>query len=115
MSYICKLKPKLGALNLELCVERNVPPGPLLGKLKSGEDIVLPDGSIVKSVDVKDPDCPGPVFIVVDCPSVDYLDSLLNEEEFKQYQIGALEENLPKYILHFTPTSVMNEERYSLI
>lgn len=54
---------KLGKLNLERCVEKNVPPGPLLGKLKSGLDVTLPDGSIVKAEDVKDPDEPGAVFI----------------------------------------------------
>ncbi|XP_065203622.1 ribonuclease Z, mitochondrial [Planococcus citri] len=112
MSYICKLKPKLGTLNLDLCVERNVPPGPLLGKLKNGEDIVLADGTKVKSSDVKDPDSPGPVFIIMDCPSEDYLECLLNEERFKEYQTGAAEEDIPKYVLHFTPSRVMETERY---
>lgn len=63
MSYICRMKDKLGKLNLELCVEKNVPPGPLLGKLKAGEDITLADGTLVRAVDVKDPDETGAVFI----------------------------------------------------
>jgi ribonuclease Z len=44
-------------------VERGVPPGPLLGKLKAGEDVTLPDGTLVKSADVRLADDPGPVFI----------------------------------------------------
>lgn len=63
MAYICELKPKLGMLNLTRCVERGVPPGPLLGKLKNGEDVTLPDGTIVYANDVRDPDDPGPVFL----------------------------------------------------
>lgn len=63
MSYICKLKPKAGALCLEACVEKGVPPGPLLGKLKNGEDVTLPDGTVVKSTDVRAPDSEGPTFI----------------------------------------------------
>lgn len=63
MCYVCKLKPKIGTLSLEACVEKGVPPGPLLSKLKNGEDVVLSDGTLVRSCDVKDPDCPGPVFI----------------------------------------------------
>lgn len=63
MSYICKLHSRPGTLNLEACVERGVPPGPLLGRLKSGEDITLNDGSVVKSSDVTSPSDPGPVFI----------------------------------------------------
>lgn len=63
MSYICRLKPKPGLLDLDQCVKHNVPPGPLLGLLKSGEDITLSDGTLVKSSDVTSPDDPGPVFI----------------------------------------------------
>lgn len=63
MSYICRLKPKLGFLDLDQCVKHNVPPGPLLGLLKSGKDITLSDGTLVKSSDVTSPDDPGPVFI----------------------------------------------------
>lgn len=63
MSFVCHLKPKPGFLDLDKCVEFNVPPGPLLGLLKSGKDITLPDGTLVKSSDVTLPDDPGPVFI----------------------------------------------------
>lgn len=63
MSYICRLKPKPGVLDLDQCVKHNVPPGPLLGLLKSGKDITLSDGTLVKSSDVTSPDDPGPVFI----------------------------------------------------
>jgi ribonuclease Z len=34
-----------------------------LGKLKSGEDVTLANGNLVKASDVCDPDDPGPVFI----------------------------------------------------
>lgn len=63
MSYVCRLKPKPGFLDLDQCVKHNVPPGPLLGQLKSGIDITLPDGTLVKSSDVTSPDDPGPVFV----------------------------------------------------
>lgn len=63
MSYICKIHPRPGALNLDKCVKAGVPPGPLLGRLKGGEDIRLPTGIVVKSSDVCEPDEAGPVFI----------------------------------------------------
>jgi ribonuclease Z len=63
MSYVCRLKPKPGMLCLEKCVDRGVPPGPLLGQLKNGLDVTLPDGTVVKSADVTLPDDQGPVFI----------------------------------------------------
>jgi len=40
-----------------------VPPGPLLGLLKTGQDITLKDGTVVKSSEVCEPDDPGPVFL----------------------------------------------------
>lgn len=63
MCYIGKIHPRTGRLNLEKCVEKGVKPGPMLGHLKCGRDITLPDGSVVKSVDVVDRPDPGPVFI----------------------------------------------------
>lgn len=63
MAYICELKPKLGTLSLERCVDKGVPPGPLLGKLKNGEDIILANGETVLAADVRDPDDPGPVIL----------------------------------------------------
>lgn len=63
MNYICKLRARPGELSLVKCVEKGVPPGPLLGKLKNGEDVQLANGTIVRSVDVCNPDDPGPIFM----------------------------------------------------
>lgn len=63
MSYICKLHPRAGMLCLEKCLEKGVKPGPLLGQLKAGDDITLPDGTVVLSKDVCLPATPGPAFI----------------------------------------------------
>lgn len=63
MSYICKLHPRAGTLSLEKCLEKGVKPGPILGQLKAGMDVTLPDGTIVLSKDVCSPATPGPTFI----------------------------------------------------
>lgn len=63
MCYVCRPKKKEGTLLIEKCVEMGVPAGPMLGKLKSGYDVTLADGRIVKAQDVRSPDLPGPVFI----------------------------------------------------
>lgn len=63
MCFICRLQPRPGALDLDKCVKQGVPPGPLLGKLKNGEDVTLTNGTVVKSCDVCEPDDPGPLFI----------------------------------------------------
>lgn len=63
VSYICKLKPRPGQLDLAKCVEKGVKPGPLLGKLKNGVDVLLEDGTLVLAQDVCAPNDPGPVCI----------------------------------------------------
>ncbi|KAJ9587573.1 hypothetical protein L9F63_019004, partial [Diploptera punctata] len=113
MNYICRLKPRPGALSLNQCVERGVPAGPLLGKLKAGEDVTLQDGTIVKSCDVRLPDDPGPVFIVVDCPMLSYIDSLVKNPMFARHQSSAKSEvDIAYLVVHFTPSSVMEDPRY---
>ncbi|XP_066140566.1 ribonuclease Z, mitochondrial [Euwallacea fornicatus] len=113
MCYICHLQPHPGALNLDKCVQKGVPPGPLLGKLKSGEDVTLADGRVVKSSEVCYPDDPGPVFIVVDCPDPEYLQSLVNSTEIRKHQKFAnSNEDAACLVIHFTPAEVMKLPRY---
>lgn len=113
LSFICTLHPKPGALNIVKCIELGVPRGPSLGDLKRGMDVTLPDGRIVKSSDVTDPPQPGNVFLVIDCPSEEYVDSLLGNRELLRHTIPeALKEEIPVCIVHFTPPEVMENERY---
>jgi ribonuclease Z len=63
VSYICKLKPRPGQLDLSKCVEKGVKPGPLLGKLKNGVDVLLEDGTLVLAQDVCGATDPGSVCI----------------------------------------------------
>lgn len=113
MAYICKLKPRHGSLCFEKCVEKGVTPGPLFGMLKDGEDITLPNGNVVRSSDVRMPDDPGAVFIVLECPTLDHLDSLVENPVFENYQHSvATDENLAFCVVHFTPEEVMADPRY---
>lgn len=63
MCFICRPKAKEGTLLIDKCVEKGVPAGPLLGRLKAGHDVTLPNGTVVLAKDVRSPDCVGPVFI----------------------------------------------------
>ncbi|CAH1109294.1 unnamed protein product [Psylliodes chrysocephalus] len=113
MAYICILKPRPGALNLDKCLRMGVRPGPLLGRLKAGEDVKLVNGKIVTAKDVCEPDDPGLIFIVVDCPTVDYLDSLHANEMFKKHQKTAeYEKDIASVVIHFTPQEIVNHPRY---
>ena len=114
VNYICRLQPKKGFLSFEKCVEFGVPVGPLLGRLKAGEDVTLKDGRIIRSEDVCSPDDPGPVFLVVECPNKDYLDNLLKNEKLKAFFASNVKEesDIPQVIVHFTPRKVKKFEKY---
>ncbi|XP_018366735.1 PREDICTED: ribonuclease Z, mitochondrial isoform X1 [Trachymyrmex cornetzi] len=113
MSYICKLHPRAGTLSLEKCLEKGVKPGPLLGQLKTGADITLPDGTVVLSKDVCSPATPGPTFIIVECPSEDYLENFVNHPAFVRHQTGTTnKDDIPYCVIHFTPQDVMDNSRY---
>lgn len=90
------------------CVEFGVPAGPLYGQLKAGQDVTLPNGKIVLASDVRTPDDPGPVFLVVECPNEFYLENFVSEPKFHQYQSehGASELDSAKVVVHFTPIEV---------
>ncbi|XP_023237388.1 ribonuclease Z, mitochondrial-like [Centruroides sculpturatus] len=112
IAYICKFHDKPGQLLLKKCVDYGVPPGPLLGQLKNGEDVTLPNGQIVRSRDVVAPIEPGPVLLVLECPSTDYLDSLLNEKAFEVHQSCGTEDNHASVVIHFTELDVLCDQRY---
>lgn len=63
LSYVCKLVPRSGKLDFQKCVEKGVPAGPLLGELKNGKDVALPNGTVIKSSEVLEPYIPGPVIV----------------------------------------------------
>lgn len=52
LGYRIEQKPIAGALQVEKARELGIPKGPLLGQLKRGEDVTLPNGQIVRSADV---------------------------------------------------------------
>ncbi|CAH2037919.1 unnamed protein product, partial [Iphiclides podalirius] len=110
VAYICTLKKRLGTLDLEKCVEKGVKPGPMLGQLKNGLDVILPDGTVVRSKDVKTPDDPGPVFIVLEVPDISYL----QEHEFSAHFDNGVnpKEMVPSVVVHYTPSHVLRHPTY---
>jgi ribonuclease Z len=111
LNYIVSLCNLPGKLNIEKCFRLKIPKGPALGELKNGKDYVFPDGRVVKSSEVCDPEEPGPVFLVIDCPSEEYIDSLINSESFNRH-ISTKESLIPSHIFHFSPAEVLQDKRY---
>ncbi|KOX68781.1 Ribonuclease Z, mitochondrial [Melipona quadrifasciata] len=97
--YICTVHPRSGKLLIDKCINFGVPPGPLLDKLKQGMNITKSDGSVV---------------YIVECPTDEYLDSIVNHPAFLKYQQTETEanENEVFCIFHFTSDQIFTNQRY---
>ncbi|MBO9598320.1 MAG: ribonuclease Z [Cohnella sp.] len=58
-------QPQPGSLDLQKLIQLGVPLGPLYGKLKRGEDITLPSGQRIRSLDVVGPATVGRVVTIL--------------------------------------------------
>ncbi|GAB6025734.1 hypothetical protein CHUAL_014047 [Chamberlinius hualienensis] len=113
VAYICKPTEKPGTLSMEKCLDKKVPIGPLLGQLKDGKDVVLPNGELVRSIDVVSPPEPSPVFIVLECPTEEFLDDLLEAPSFRNHQKDAEDpKDVAAVVVHFTPAAVVKTAKY---
>ena len=100
---------------MEKCVAMGVPPGPLLARLKNGENVTLSTGKVVRKADVCEPDVPGPVFMVLECPTERHLTALLDNPLVKCHQnAGATSgtEDFMEVVVHMTPDNVLRSKRY---
>lgn len=113
ITYICKLKPRPGALNLVKCVEHGVPPGPLLGLLKNGIDVTLDNGTVVKSKDVSEPNENPLTFMFLDIPSVEFLGNLEKHKDILlNCNINPDNSSEMPLVVHFSPQEVVQNNVY---
>lgn len=78
VSYICKIRDIRGKFDPQRAQQLGVKKGRLFGLLQKGENVTLDDGSIVKSADVMSPDTPGPVILIISCPSKHHIPCLVS-------------------------------------
>lgn len=110
LCYLCRLSDVPGTLDFHKCMAAKVPRGPLLAQLKDGKDVTLADGSIVKAEDVRGPNQPGSYFLVVECPSLDYLENLASQNALQQFYNNS--DDLMSHIFHLTPHPIAQSKEY---
>lgn len=112
VAYFCSLPDLPGPLDPMKCRELKVPVGPQLGILKSGKDVELPDGRVIKSADVCGAKNTGLRFLVVGCPTDDYIGLLTGNKVLNHYQEASDLGEVPDMVIHLTPDSVLSETKY---
>jgi ribonuclease Z len=114
--YVCKLPPIPGKFHPERAAALKVPRGPSYAALVRGQSVTLEDGTVVKPEDVVDPPSPGPVVLVADCPSEDYLPALQRSPELRAVAAAAAAEDSREpvaCIVHLAPGAVVATEAYA--
>ncbi|KAJ3410383.1 hypothetical protein HDV05_003837 [Chytridiales sp. JEL 0842] len=109
ISYVFRGPTVLGKMDPEKALKLGVPKGPLFGKLSRGESVTLPCGKVVESKECVGPSKPGAVWIVIDCPSTAYINSLTTSKHLQpsEYPLGV------KLIIHCVgPGEILSHEKY---
>jgi ribonuclease Z len=83
ISYIVRTYPARGSFDVKRATELGVKKGPDFGKLSNGVSVQNANGETVTPEQVLGPDRPGQGFALLDIPSVDYLEAVVERDEFQ--------------------------------
>ncbi|KAI9487736.1 MAG: hypothetical protein EXX96DRAFT_476335 [Benjaminiella poitrasii] len=110
ITYICQGVPLPRKFNKDVAMALGIKPGPIYGKLKNGASVTLEDGRVITPDMVCDPEIPGHVFMVVDCPDVNYIDGLVNSKEFEAFKKGG--QHKVNVMFHYVGKGVLQNEQF---
>nr|XP_020460593.1 zinc phosphodiesterase ELAC protein 2 [Monopterus albus] len=115
VAFICKLHPKKGNFLVLQAKELGLPVGtaaigPLIAALKNGKSITY-EGKEIRPEQVCTPPDPGPVFIVVQCPSEEFVQAVCTSQQLTRHQTGGTEDPAV-LVAHMTPESVLRTDQY---
>ncbi|TNM97165.1 hypothetical protein fugu_015321 [Takifugu bimaculatus] len=115
VAFVCKLHPKKGNFLVPQARELGLPVGtaaigPLIAALKNGRSITY-EGREIRPEQVCTPTDPGPVFIIVECPSEAFVEAVCGEQQLSRYQTGG-SEDAPALVVHVSPERVLNTDQY---
>ncbi|KAJ1920472.1 hypothetical protein H4219_001309 [Mycoemilia scoparia] len=102
-----------GKFDPEAAKALGISPGPLYGRLHAGKTVTLGDGRVIQPTDVVGPSKAASIFLIIDCPSSDYITSLVESQQWAQfYESTQNPDNQPKLIIHTLGEGVLEDPRY---
>ena len=110
MAFVCKLADMPGKFNPSKAKELGLPPGPAYSKLVQGESVLTPEGKTVHSSDVLGPGRMGASFVILECPHVGFVESVVTHPLLQPGM--TLQCPNPALIVHIAPQEVVQNERY---
>ncbi|KAL4241000.1 Zinc phosphodiesterase ELAC protein 2 [Mactra antiquata] len=111
MAYIIKLKELRPKVDPEKLHALGIKTGPWLKQIINMETVTFDDGKVVEPDDVlMEGETGCEPLIILDCPSEDYLDSLLSHEQFINFK--TIYGTQPHMIIHMAPSDIVNNSKY---
>ncbi|KAI8796798.1 ribonuclease Z, mitochondrial [Biomphalaria glabrata] len=111
--YIVQAKPPQPKINVEKCVDAGVTIGPMVGLLQRGHPVTLDDGTVIRPEQVTDmPVMDNRPFLILDCPSTEFLPSLMRCCELQDYTKTDVDKRSFSVIVHMTPKHVYDSTIY---
>ena len=115
MAYLLKNNELRGKLDMQKVNALKVPVGPLLARLKAGEDIEIPvkvEGRgtttrVIKSADVLGKPIRGPVVLILDVPKVEYVELILRNERLNSEAVKGAD-----VVVHMLADEVADNQEY---
>uniref|UniRef100_A0AC34G670 Ribonuclease Z n=1 Tax=Panagrolaimus sp. ES5 TaxID=591445 RepID=A0AC34G670_9BILA len=114
VAYIIETNPCLRSIDMLKIMKHKVPKGPLIGKLKAGESIILPDGRKVTPEDVyTDEEDPAQLkdskVLIIDAVTMPQLNRFMASPTIQPYFTGSSKLD---YIVHLTKPEIFDTELY---
>ena len=100
---LCKTRGKFHPDKAKLL---GLPMGPLYRELVSGSPVTSPSGRVVFPHEVMDPDQPGPEFVILECPSADFIPPIISHPQLQPMVVS------PTFIVHIVPKAVIENDSY---
>ncbi|XP_021765309.1 tRNase Z TRZ3, mitochondrial-like [Chenopodium quinoa] len=116
--YICELPEIQGKFDPERAKALGLRAGPKYRELQQGKSVKSDHRDImVHPTDVMDPPIPGPIVLLVDCPTASHLQNLLSVDFLNKFYTdfsGNLSENTRAVacVIHLSPSSVASSPAY---
>lgn len=115
VAFVCKLHPRKGNFLVAKAKELGLPVGtaaigPIISTLKDGRSVTY-EGREIHPEEVCTPTDPGLVFLVVECPSEEFLQPLCSNQLLARHQTGGSDAQAV-LVVHMTPESVLNSDEY---
>ncbi|XP_024515118.1 tRNAse Z TRZ4, mitochondrial isoform X1 [Selaginella moellendorffii] len=112
--YVCELPEVKGRFDPAKAVSLGLQPGQKYGLLQRGMTVETDDGArTIHPDDVMEPSTSGPVFVVVDCPTVSHIPALTSAASLEALYSSPRTKAEVVCVVHLSPLPVVEDAGYS--